>query len=390
MTHSKPRRSGAKPRKPRFPLWLHPTGQYGKVIRGRYYYFGTDRDAALNEYLRVKDDLEAGRRPPPPEDARLTLRELCNVFLTHKRHQRQIGEIAPRTFDDYYTSCEQLLGHLGKNTPVDQIRPEDLLSYRRKLGERRGAVAVGNEVRRVRVLLRFAFEAGLVGPIRVSQFKPPGKAVLRRERAARPPRMFQPDELRRLLEATQGALRAMILLGVNCGLGNSDCATLPISAADLEAGWLDYARPKTGIPRRCPLWPETVEALSEVLANRKQPKHQQYAGVVFITKRGAPWANGTKNATGIGHEFRKLLDRLGLHKPGLGFYSLRHVCQTVGDQTGDYLAVRRIMGHADSSISDAYRERFPDERLRRVAEHVHDWLFGDRQGQASSGLRVFA
>ena len=46
--------------------------------------------------------------------------------------------------------------------------------------------------------------------------------------------------------------------GVNCGFGNGDCASLPLSAVNLDAGWIDFPRPKTGINRRCPLWPETV------------------------------------------------------------------------------------------------------------------------------------
>jgi hypothetical protein len=34
------------------------------------------------------------------------------------------------------------------------------------------------------------------------------------------------------------------------------------------------------------------------------------------------------------------------------------------------------MGHCDASISDHYRERFPDERLVKVVDHVRSWLFG--------------
>lgn len=47
----------------KFPLTLHkPTGQYRKRIRGKDFYFGTDPDKALAEWLRVKDDLLAGRQ----------------------------------------------------------------------------------------------------------------------------------------------------------------------------------------------------------------------------------------------------------------------------------------------------------------------------------------
>lgn len=62
---------------------------------------------------------------------------------------------------------------------------------------------------------------------------------------------------------------------------------------------------------------------------------------------------------------------------GLSPLSKHSVMERVADETGDYLAVKRIMGHADNSISDAYRERFPDERLRKVVDHVRGWLFGE-------------
>jgi hypothetical protein len=48
-------------------------------------------------------------------------------------------------------------------------------------------------------------------------------------------------------------MQAMILLGLNCGYGPSDLATLPMRVLDLAGGWVDHARPNTGIDRRCPL-----------------------------------------------------------------------------------------------------------------------------------------
>jgi DNA-directed RNA polymerase subunit RPC12/RpoP len=70
----------------------------------------------------------------------------------------------------------------------------------------------------------------------------------------------------------------------------------------------------------------------------------------------------------------------GIRRPGLSFYTLRHTFQTIGDETGDYLAVRRVMGHSDNSISDHYRERFQDERLRKVVDYVRGWLLGKSEG----------
>jgi integrase len=98
--------------------------------------------------------------------------------------------------------------------------------------------------------------------------------------------MFEAAELRKILDAARQPLKAMILLGVNCGFGNADCGTLPRSALDLEGGWVNYHRPKTGITRRCPLWPETVEVLREAIARRPEPKDPADVGLVFVTVRG--------------------------------------------------------------------------------------------------------
>ena len=62
-------------------------------------------------------------------------------------------------------------------------------------------------------------------------------------------------------------MRAMILLGINCGFGNTDCAILTEDKIDLAGGWATLTRRKTGIKRRCPLWPETISALRERLGS---------------------------------------------------------------------------------------------------------------------------
>src|SRR5262249_20129152 len=150
-----------------------------------------------------------------------------------------------------------------------------------------------NDIQRVRSVFKHAFEAGLIDrPVRFGPgFRRPSKKVLRLERARKGPRMFEADEIRRMLAAAGPQLKAMILLGVNCGYGNADCGTLPLSGLDLERGWARYHRPKTGIDRRGPLWVETVAALREALAKRPTPEAE--AGLVFITKYGGCWFKGS-------------------------------------------------------------------------------------------------
>ena len=215
-------------------------------------------------------------------------------------------------------------------------------------------------------------------PIRYGPgFQRPSKKTLRLERAKQGPRMFEAHELRAILNAAGVPLKAMILLGVNCGFGNSDCGTLPLAAIDLDGARLNHARPKTGIGRRVPLWPETVQALKEALAKRPTPKQEANAGLVFVTQRGLSWAKDTADNP-ITKETRKLLDSLDINGHR-NFYALRHTFETIGGEAKDQVAVDAIMGHADPSMGAHYRERISDERLRAVTNHVRQWLFGTGQ-----------
>jgi integrase len=101
---------------------------------------------------------------------------------------------------------------------------------------------------------------------------------LRLHRARQGPKLFTADELRRLVASADVPLKAMILLGSNCGYGNADVFGLPLAALDLERGIIDYPRPKTGIPRRCPLWPETVQALREPSRSVPHPRARNTPG----------------------------------------------------------------------------------------------------------------
>ena len=49
----------------KFPLWLHPSGQWAMKYRGQFHCFGTDRDAALKRFAAEWDDIKAGRKHRP-------------------------------------------------------------------------------------------------------------------------------------------------------------------------------------------------------------------------------------------------------------------------------------------------------------------------------------
>ena len=78
----------------------------------------------------------------------------------------------------------------------------------------------------------------------------------------------------------------------------------------------------------------------------------------------------------VAQEFPKLILKAGLNG-NRGFYALRHTFQTVAEECGDFPAVGSIMGHHDGSMAGLYRERIGDDRLRKVVDYMHGWLFDD-------------
>jgi integrase len=380
--HSTPATPRSKPAKPipDYPLFAHAAGVWAKKIRGRTHYFGPwdDPDGALKKYMEQREALHAGRKPRDESDG-LTCKELVNRFLRAKAALRDAGEITRRSWDDYKAACDIIIEDFGKGRLVEDIDPDDFGILRRRLAKKWGPVTLGNAIQRIRVVFKFAWDEGTIArPVRYGQsFKRPSRKVIRLDRARKGPKLFKAQEVRRLLDVAPVHIRAMILLGINAGFGPADCGTLPLNSIDLERSSVDFPRPKTGIPRRAVLWPETVVAIKESIADRPQPANPEHGNRLFITKYGAPWFKDSTDHT-LTKEFAKLLRKLRINgRKGLGFYTLRHTFRTVADEAKDQPAADYIMGHESSHMSTVYRETISDARLKAIAEHVRNWLFAD-------------
>lgn len=260
------------------------------------------------------------------------------------------------------------------------LGPMDSEKLRAVFANTHGPVSLCKDVTCVRVLFKYAYDADLIErPVKFGPaFRKPSRSVLRRERHKKGKRLFSAVEIRCMLGAAGPQLRAMILLGINCGFGNNDCAMLSIEDLDLDRAFIEFPRPKTGIRRRCPLWPKTVEALTSVLQQRPRAKQNKDAQRVFITKYGFGWQPKSTRDNPIAKEMAKLLAGLGLQQCGRGFYALRHTFQTIGEKSRDKDAVRAIMGHTEEAndMSAVYNEEpVEDARLQAVTEYVRHWLF---------------
>lgn len=393
---------------PDFPLRPHALGYWSKKIKGKVHNFGrwarvvdgkltpvpyeAGWKEALEVYKAQADDLHAGRAPRSRK-GQLTLAGLCNAFLTAKQRKHEAGELSARMYEpgvdadgkpkprgEYPATTDLILAKLGGEVGgarlVEDLRPEDFEALRAHMAGRWGPVRLGTAVTQIKGVFKYGYEAGLIDqPVRFGpSFTKPSAAVMRKHRADVGEKMLEADQLRKLIDAAPTQVRAMLLLGVNCGFGNHDIANLPLKALDLDGGWVNFARPKTGINRRCPLWPETVAALRLVLAERPEPRQEEAKGLAFLSSRGRQMlVNGIAHP--VGTAVRAVMKAVGVHQRGFGPYTLRHVFRTVADGARDQVAANAIMGHADGSMAGAYRERIEDGRLQAVADHVRAWLF---------------
>lgn len=365
----------------KFPLHLHATGQWAKKIRGKRHYFGTDKGRALAEYVRVRADLDGGRLPLLKREGGITVASVCNSFLTAKRLKVDADELSGRQWSEYHATCDRVCTKFGKGRIVSDLRPEDFAGLRADAAERLGTFALAKFVQMARTVFIFAFETGLIDvPMRYGdQFDKPPARSMRQARAAKGSKMLDATTIHKLLAEADVPLRAMILLGLNAGYGNGDCAALDRSMLSARPGWLDAPRQKTGIARRCPLWPETVEALKAAHEFRPTPIDKADNEAVFLTRQGMRYVRFDE-ATDVRRDsvrdaILRTAKRAGVEIPG-GFYQFRHIHRTVADGAKDQVAANAIMGHVDNSMATVYREGIDDARLIAVSDHVRAWLYG--------------
>ena len=384
------------------PTWLfqhittmsaHPGGQWVKKIGGKLRYFGAwanpDRDnarakAAIAKYMAFMRATENGEQnlAQPLQGVRpeeLNLDTLVNGFMGEKHRSVETGELSPRQFAEYRKLGDLILATLGKQRLVRDLSPTHFAAIRSKLPG--GPVRLGNEIVWVRSFFRWASDHHGVAVRFGNQFDKPPRRIVRK--AVKRKEIFSPIEIKAILAMATPAMKAMILLGINAGFGQTDCATLPAVAIDWDKGVIEFDRHKTGIRRTVPLWPETVKALEDYV--RPSVAHPE---LFFITRWGNPWvreevhrdAHGIVKTTvrcdAVDLEFDKAQKAAGLAIRG--FYLLRHTFRSVADPTGDLNAIRAIMGHAFPGMDEFYLHLHAGghERLSRVTNHVRQWLFG--------------
>ncbi len=357
--------SKRKTRSDKFPLTLHKTGQYCKKIKGKLYYFGTDRTEALQRYLEDATFLHTGRgQKRRLRDGSITIKTLCNLYLEHQDFRVQAGELTIRHNMDQIKSLRTLVRFLGQHCLVGEISALDLQNYKKKLQKKYSSPhRINLEIAIMKAMFHWVKNNEVIDDVpnidAISKVK-----AMHKERPT-----FTVEQIQKLLDKASSQLRAMIWLGLNCGLGCTDCSELRWKHVNFKKSRVRYPRGKTGIVRNLPLWQETVEALKAL------PKLNQR---IFNTPTGKAWVRMIKtvdkdgivkytNNDSVGKEFSKLLKKTGIKtEKGVGFYTLRRTAATLAARSGDPFAVQQLLGHADLKMATTYVQDVSEQTDRVI------------------------
>jgi integrase len=364
MAKTKPN-SKRKTRSDKFPLTLHPTGQYCKKIKGKLYYFGTEKKVALQRYLEQAAYLHTGQNPTPySANNHITIKALCNLYLEHQNSSVQAAQMTASYYRDQVNSLRMLARFLGRHCLVNEISTLDLQNYKKKLLKSRGSAhRVNLNIGIMKAMFHWAKKNDVLENTpnidAVSKVK-----IVQKERP-----VFTVKQIEKLLVTANTQMKAMILLGLNCGFGCTDCAELKWKDLDFENGRVKLNRKKTGIARNLPLWPETVESLKKVPKSGK---------LIFYTYKRNPWVRTIKttdkngsvkysNDNAISKKFSKLMKKIRIKtEKGVGFYTLRRTAATLAAKSGDPFAVQRLLGHADLKMATTYVQDVSEQTDRVI------------------------
>jgi hypothetical protein len=395
-------------------LKLHRNGQWfmTRRVNGRkkFFYFGRDKARADELYLRDLPDILAGRQPVTTDPLSITVLEVTDRFIIAQEDRFRAGDIGIREFDDLRRAALAFREWAGEQTAMAKV--PDLGAFRTHLKRRMALNSFNRYITKVKKLLRWAYKhkPPLVRDAlheHDAMTKAKKKHVKREQREledlhGKP--IYAPIECRLQViaaaEAEDWELLSFILLGLNAAMGQSHIADLPDGKLDLQRLYCNWVRTKTEELFQFTIWPVTAEAIARTVDRRPAPRDAASAGLLFRTRFGNPWvqeyfyeANGAIGDVApndeIGKAFRKLEDRLTvpeqlpdeqwrvrpMKRPKRAFYALRRTFATIGNDTKDKDAVRRIQGQELTGMDPHYVREIPVERLRDVTDYVHRVLF---------------
>lgn len=359
-----------RPTKPygKYKLRAHANGSWCKKLKGKLHYLGPwdcPEDAEKRWERILRADSEQVDIVEPDD---LAVADLCTLFYRFKEREVDRGSISDGQCREYKRLCQLIVDSIGADVLVSDLSPGHFGRLRQAL-DRKGYVptTMSKKIIQLRAVFQWAMRNGHTdGKILIfgDELQVPTRRELRQfkenKRIEKGTRMFEAEEILRLLDAADEMLSAAIWLGYTAGFGHADLARLRSVHIDFDAGWISMPRSKTGVPRKAKLIPEATQALQDILDGDE------------LFKMNAADVESDL----IGRRFRVLQQKVGCWREGRGHYGLRHSCRTVLDELMDPVVAGIIMGHVDESTASNYIQRIDNSRFEKAAEHLRSWLLG--------------
>ena len=334
------------------------SGQYYVTRAGKRIYLGSERDEALKRYHHLALGMNSTpvfSEPDKISGRLMMVKELANRFLASQQANWKVPKTTLRSYTYW-------LGRFLKDHP--KLRAVDLtveifaawkISLRRR---KYSPQSINHFLTAVRSLYAFAEEVDLMENIpklkRVKNEKlpPPGSNE-------KP--IYPAEEIHQLITHADIQLKAMLLLGLNCGFGPKDIQDL--TWGHIEGDRVTLPRSKTGVCQTYLLWPETVAALENLRGHRgeliermaKRGRDRTDGDHIFITRFWRPW-----NKDSVAEQFRRLCKKAKV--PCYGFYRLRHCASTAMSLVTTPHVQRKFMRHSRLQQQVTYTHA-PDEAV---------------------------
>lgn len=164
------------------------------------------------------------------------------------------------------------------------------------------------------------------------------------------PAIWTADELRRLLDASRDhALEVPVHLATFAGLSHGDLRSLTWREVDIDSGWIDRPRQKTGAPLRIPIAPRLAEVLlrrrtvTPLVCSQMPPKERDAYHLLSRLQAAAGVPSGGWHRAR--HSFASLLRKQGADLPT--------IAALLGHRHGSAVTFRYVQTDDESLVAAA-------------------------------------
>jgi site-specific recombinase XerD len=143
----------------------------------------------------------------------MSLRSLCNIYLQHQQAKAASAEITIRHHADQISCLKKFMSFIGQHRKINEISTIDLQSYKRKLKRAyNSACRINLNISIMKAMFHWTRKNDILDYI------PNIDAISSVKTIHKQRHVFTSEEIHRLFDLADVQMKAMIWLGLNCGV----------------------------------------------------------------------------------------------------------------------------------------------------------------------------